>query len=207
MKNILKLIISFGFIVICGFILLTSKPTTAEQKEFYVGPLETTPIQLDPSIETIISEEAPTERIFPIELSIDSIGVTAPIELVGVLNGAMAVPTVAENAGWYEFGTVPGDIGSAVLAGHVNWRDRPNAVFTNLKKVQVGDIIKITNSNGEFVYFLVNEIKSYNLYADTTEVFSSDDGLAHLNLITCDGLWNSLIKSHESRLVIFAIKI
>lgn len=201
MRNVLKLITAFGFIVICGYILSTSTSTTVADVP------ETTPVIVEPAPQEVIQEEAPIELTTPIQLSIESIGVEAPIELVGVLNGAMAVPTLPENVGWYEFGTRPGDVGSAILAGHVNWKDSPNAAFTNLKNVQIGDMIKITNSDGELVYFFVSEIKSYPFYADTTEVFSSNDGLARLNLITCGGLWNSVIKSHESRLVIFAIKI
>lgn len=190
MKNVLKLIVVFGFIGVCIFIISTPKT------------IATAPIK-----ETPAPEEVSIEKTTPIELSIESIGVIAPIESVGVLNGAMAVPTLPENVGWYDLGTHPGDVGSAVLAGHVNWKNSPNAVFTNLKNVKIRDILTITNSDGEIMYFSVQDIRSYSLYADTTEIFSSNDGLAHLNLITCGGLWNSIIKSHELRLVIFSTRI
>ena len=206
MKKIIKSLMVLGFLVFCGFILLTPDHAIVEQQTIYPETLNAGPIILEDNFELNIIEEVPAEKITPVELSIESVNIKAPIELVGTLNGAMAVPTLPENVGWYEHGPLPGESGSAVLAGHVNWRDNPNAVFTNLKKVQVGDIIKVRNSDGEVITFLVKEIKSYPIYADTKEVFSSDDGLAHLNLITCDGLWNSIIKSHESRLVIFAVK-
>jgi len=32
----------------------------------------------------------------------------------------------------------------------------------------------------------------------------SNDGKAHLNLITCAGVWDEVEKSHSSRLVVFA---
>ncbi len=207
MKNILKLILSFGFLILCGFIISTPKTTIVEQKDLYTEPFILGPLALEASADIEAQEEIPPEELVtPLELSIESIGVKAPIESVGVITGEMAVPTFPENVGWYQFGARPGDIGNAVLAGHVNWKDSPDAAFTNLKKVKVGDIIKVTNSDGEIISFLVNDIKRYPLYADTEEVFSSDDGLAHLNLITCDGIWNSIIRSHESRLVIFAVK-
>ena len=189
MKNTIRLVLTFGFIGLCALIISTPKATVVESVEVTVAP-----------------EELPAEVIIPVEISIESIGVSAPIELVGVLNGAMAVPSLPENVGWYEFGTRPGEIGSAVLAGHVNWKNSPNAVFTNLKNIQIGDLIRVTSSDGEVIYFSVNEIKSFPLYSDTSEVFLSNDGLSHLNLITCSGIWNSIIKSHESRLVIFATK-
>lgn len=195
MINIIKSIVAFGFILVCGFILFTSKPAVAEPVVIHVNPVEEIPV-----VEEVV-------KVIPVELSIESIGVKAPVELVGFLNGAMGVPSVAENAGWYEFGTTPGEIGSAVFDGHVNWKNSPDAVFTNLKNIQVGDTVTVSMSDGNIISFIVTEIKSYPLYSDATEVFSSNDGLAHLNLITCDGVWNSIIRSHESRLVVFTTKI
>jgi len=206
-KNILNSLLAFGFLILCVFIISTPKTTVVEQEDLFLEPFILGPVVLDKSVKAEVQEEAqPKELSTPLELSIESIGVMAPIEAVGVVTGEMAVPTFPENVGWYQFGARPGDVGNAVLAGHVNWKDSPNAAFTNLKEVRIGDIIKVTNSDGKIVSFLVNDIKRYPLYADTEEVFSSDDGLAHLNLITCDGIWNSIIKSHESRLVIFAVK-
>lgn len=175
-------------------------------------------IQLQPAfepvemlIEPVIQEgdtQGDVESVIPLTLSIDRIGIIeAPIELVGISEGKMDVPTHPERVGWYQFGAVPGDIGSAVLAGHVNWKNSPGAVFMDLKKVLIGDTITITNSNQETISFLVHDIKKYPLDANTMEVFSSYDDLSHVNLITCGGLWNSLIGSHELRLVIFATKI
>jgi hypothetical protein len=38
-------------------------------------------------------------------------------------------------------------------------------------------------------------------------VFASNDGGAHLNLITCAGEWNKGKKSYSERLVVFADKV
>lgn len=198
MKGTFKFFAVFLFIIVFGFLLVTSKTTPVLDEAVYNLPLETAPP---------LTEVPIVEKPIPTELSIESVGIKAPIELVGVVNGAMGVPTLAENVGWYDLGAHPGDIGSAVFAGHVNWRDSPTAVFMNLKKVKIGDIVTVTNSDGSIVYFIVSKIENYPLYADTKEVFSSDDGLAHLNLITCNGLWDALIKSHASRLVVFTEKI
>lgn len=58
---------------------------------------------------------------FPTYLYIPSIHLTAPIEPVGIdATGAMAVPPGTSNAvGWYEYGTIPGQRGSAVIDAHV----------------------------------------------------------------------------------------
>ena len=55
----------------------------------------------------------------PIRLKIPSIKVDAAIEYVGIApDGNMDVPKGPDNVAWFEPGTRPGDVGSAVLAGH-----------------------------------------------------------------------------------------
>lgn len=192
----------FG-IFICAILIVD--PLTSKQESVSV---ESSPAPEIFPVEVVAVEEiSPVEVAMPLALSIDSVGVEALVESVGVLDGGMAVPSLPEYVGWYEFGARPGEAGSAVFAGHVNRKDRPEAVFTNLKNVQIGDVVQVVNSDGELLEFLVDEIKSYPFDADASEVFSSDDGLARLNLITCDGVWNPVLRSHESRLVIFTIKI
>ena len=154
---------------------------------------------LEPSVLPAIS--------VPASLFVGSVGISAPIELVGILDGAMAVPLLSGDVGWYSFGTKPGNVGSAVLAGHVNWLGGEDAVFTNLKLVQVGDSISISDSSGFVTNFVVSKLVSYPVDADTSEVFSSDDGRSHLNLITCSGLWDPQKKTHQSRLVVFSEKV
>lgn len=151
--------------------------------------------------------EENTKKAYPVKISIESIGVNAPIESVGILDGAMAVPTFGHNVGWYSLGTNPGEIGSAVLAGHVNWMDGETAVFTNLKDVQIGDLVSVTNNYGKITHFEVIKIESYPLDADTTKIFSASDGIARLNLITCTGAWNERLDTHSERLVIFTERI
>jgi len=183
---------------ICIFIIFSSNIFSNEQP---VDPVEI-------FVEPVIREELYVQDIvIPVELHIDSIEIRAQIELVGVSDKEMGVPLIPENVGWYKFGAHPGDVGSAVLAGHVNWENNHHDVFTNLRDVAIGDTIEVKNSDEETISFLVHNIKRYPLDADTEEVFSSDDGLAHLNLITCGGSWNPIIESHELRLVVFSTKI
>lgn len=144
---------------------------------------------------------------FPVELSIDRLGIRAPIEPVGVLNNTMAVPSNGERVGWYDQGPRPGDKGSSVLAGHVNWSKGQDAVFTNLHTLQIGDTVQVRNSNDERNVFTVVRIASYPMDANTAEVFLSQNDRERLNLITCDGVWDSGLNTHRSRLVVFTEKI
>lgn len=144
----------------------------------------------------------------PVELSIPRLGIYAPIEAVGILdNNAMAVPINIGDVGWYEHGPRPGDMGSSVLAGHVNWINGEDAVFTSLHFIEIGDTVQVNNSVGSTDTFIVRNVKDYPENSDASDVFSSSDGSSWLNLITCDGAWDAVLKTHRLRLVVFTEKL
>jgi LPXTG-site transpeptidase (sortase) family protein len=143
----------------------------------------------------------------PMRLRIPSINVDATFEYVGITpDGAMDVPKDPHEVGWFNLGPRPGENGSAVIAGHYGWKEGKGAVFDTLYKVRVGDKIYVEDSKGEVVTFVVRESRRYDPEADASGVFSSSDGKAHLNLVTCEGEWDEVSKSYSKRLVVFADK-
>lgn len=142
----------------------------------------------------------------PIRLQIPKIKVDASLEQIGLtVDEAVDVPKGLVNAGWYDLGPRPGEIGSAVITGHYGvWKNGIPTVFNNLFKLQKGDKIYIKDEKGMTIAFVVRKIQKYNPNADATEIFTSSDNKAHLNLITCEGVWNKVAKSYPNRLVIFA---
>ena len=143
----------------------------------------------------------------PLNLRIPAINVDALIEQVGLtLGGAVAVPKGPTNVAWYSLGPIPGEIGSSVIVGHYGWKDNIVAVFDNLNKLKIGDKISVTNENGEVIIFTVIKSKTYNENDSPRDVFISTDGKAHLNLITCKGVWDKNDKSYSERLVVFTDK-
>lgn len=143
----------------------------------------------------------------PTRISIPSIKMNAAIDLVGLLpNGAMGVPKIPRNVAWFKLGPRPGEIGSATISGHVNWWNGATAAFAKINKLKSGDKIKVQDDKGVTYTFIVSGSKSYSAAADATAVFFSTDGKAHLNLITCAGVWDKRTKQYTKRLVIFADK-
>ena len=65
----------------------------------------------------------------------------------------------------------------------------------------------IKNKGGLTNTFVVRESKIYSDVADATDVFTSNDGLSHLNLITCTGVYNKINNSYSSRLIVFTDKV
>lgn len=141
----------------------------------------------------------------PVRLKIPMINVDAAVEQVGLTTGGlMDVPSNFLNVGWYNLGKRPGEIGSAVMDGHYGLVKGKASVFDNLYKLNIGDKIYIEDDKGETVSFVVSLSRSYAPDADASEVFISNDGKAHLNIITCEGTWNKDTKSYSERLVVFA---
>ena len=143
----------------------------------------------------------------PARLKIPKINVDAAIDYVGITSGGdLGVPQGPTNVAWYDLGPRPGAIGSSVIDGHFGWKNDTPAVFDNLHSLQKGDDIYVLDEKGNTVTFVVRELKTYGQNEDASGVFVSNDGKAHLNLITCQGTWNAAQKSYSARLVVFADK-
>ena len=143
----------------------------------------------------------------PVRLKIPSIAVNAAIISVGeAADGSMGVPTKPRDTAWYAFGPRPGEIGSAVIAGHVNWLYGATGAFERLKSLKPGAKISIQDDAGLITNFVVRTSRNYAAAADATDIFSSADGQSHLNLITCGGTWDKRTKQYNKRLVVFADK-
>jgi LPXTG-site transpeptidase (sortase) family protein len=179
-----------GAIVIAFLLLITFIPTT----EF-----------LRPAQGLLVSGKA--SYGLPVRLTIPVIGVDAVIEYVGVTpEGAMDAPKGPQNVAWFKLGPHPGEIGSAVMAGHYGWKDNTPAVFDELSKLRKGDTISVEDERGVLSTFVVRDSRLLGENEDASSVFTSSDGKAHLNLITCEGVWNAATKSYDKRLVVFADK-
>ena len=140
----------------------------------------------------------------PLRLQIPIIGVDSAIEDALITpDGRMDVPAGTEDVAWFALGPQPGQVGSSVIGGHYGIQNNVPFVFYDLNKLKVGDNVYTTNDQGETFKFVIRSIKSFGLNDDATTVFTSKDSLAHLNLITCEGIWNAVNGNYPDRLVIF----
>jgi LPXTG-site transpeptidase (sortase) family protein len=140
----------------------------------------------------------------PVRLKIPVIGVDSTIEDALIApDGRMDVPAGSVNVAWFALGPYPGRVGSAVIGGHFGIDNGIPKVFYNLNKLRVGDKVYIEDDKDETHAFIVRSTKSFDRNADATSVFTSSDNIAHLNLITCEGIWNQSNNSYPQRLVVF----
>ncbi len=148
-----------------------------------------------------------TNQGLPIRLRIPKIKVDAAFEYVGVTSdGAMGVPKGPADVAWLNLGPRPGEKGVAVVAGHFGWKNGIPAAFDNLSKLSKGDVVYVEDESGATTAFVVRELRTYGENEDASSVFDATDGRAHLNLITCEGIWNAAQKSYSDRLVVFTDK-
>ena len=140
-------------------------------------------------------------------MKIPGISVDDGVEQVGVTSeGEMGTPKGPVGVAWFSLGSRPGEVGSAVISGHYGWKNGIPAVFDNLYKLHPGDKLYVEDENGIITTFVVRELRRYGEHDDASNVFTSRDGKAHLNLVTCEGVWNKFSKSYSKRLVVFADK-
>ncbi len=143
--------------------------------------------------------------IAPDRLVIPTLGVDAYVEHVGVNpRGHMKVPSSYGSVAWYEPGFRPGEVGNAVIAGHLDNSLGIPAVFFNLKDLRAGDEVLVVSALGETLRFIVRDSMSIPYEGAPTEYVFGEQGKPQLVLITCDGDWDKEKKSYKNRLVIFA---
>jgi LPXTG-site transpeptidase (sortase) family protein len=141
----------------------------------------------------------------PQTIRIPKINVNASIESVGLdSQKRMDVPKNSSDVAWYDLGYKPGQKGNAVIAGHYDRKDGSPAVFWDLAKLAPGDKIYVTDVTGKEQTFEVtgNQKFPYDNFP-LKEVFG-DSSDAMLNLITCQGTWNSTTGMYSHRSVIFS---
>jgi sortase (surface protein transpeptidase) len=143
---------------------------------------------------------APSTAV-PDRLRLPAIGVDAHVESVGTTRqNAMDVPTDLHDVGWYAAGIRPGQPGDAVIDGHLDWYTG-SAVFANLSRLKVGDLVVVVGVDGTAVTFRVTRVASYPVGQPPSDLFNRQ-GPARLSLITCGGSWDG--HQYNRRLVVDA---
>jgi hypothetical protein len=137
----------------------------------------------------------------PARLQVPAIGVDARVEPVGQdAQGRMANPSGADSVAWFQPGVTPGDVGDAVLAGHLDWTSGP-AVFWRLGSLRRGDEVTVVRADGSRARFVVDATSTMPFDAATDALFTRD-GPPALTLITCAGAWDRQRGTYLQRLVV-----
>jgi LPXTG-site transpeptidase (sortase) family protein len=196
MKRNRKKFIYVGVIAVVGFLGFTLSRSVLYAPVDEIAPPE--------KLQEIAEAQALSPK-HPVRLTIPSLDIDAKITDVGITrNGTMATPRKFSDVGWYKYGPMPGDKGSAVIAGHVDNGLALPAVFKPLENIKIGDDIYVETVEGTQVHFIVTNLATYDFNAPAHAVFNQNNG-TFLKLITCSGVWLSEEKTHDKRLVVTAV--
>lgn len=139
----------------------------------------------------------------PVELHIPAIAVDGPLSELGLNpDRTVELPADFQVAGWYRNGPPPGDMGSAVILGHVDSYTGP-AVFYRLSSLRPGDQVDVTRADRSVAHFLVQTVATYlKSEFPSHEVYDSR-GYSALQLVTCGGEFDYTIRSYQSNVVAY----
>ncbi len=188
-KRVVIVITAVAAIVFFG--TLTQALWYAPGSDLQVPASEIVPRQLPPSEE-------------PASIRIPRLNIDTKIQQTGLnAKGDMGVPTNYTDVAWYKHGTIPGQIGSAVIDGHVDNGLGLSGVFKNLSELQKGDDVYVITKTGRELHFIVEEAVSYPYKSVPLEKLFSRRDDAWLNLITCGGAWIKAEKTYDERFVVY----
>ncbi len=143
----------------------------------------------------------------PIAVRISSIDVSSDLHALGLADdGALDVPSGDQynQAAWYEGSPTPGEIGPAVIEGHVTSQGSVPSVFFDLGEVVTGDEIEVDREDGTTATFEVYDIGSFpkDDFPSLAVYGRTDD--AELRVITCGGDYSAEQRRHVDNVVVFA---
>ncbi len=108
------------------------------------------------------------------KLNIPSLNIEYPI----LSTSSTALLKISLNRYW---GSYPNEVGNMVVIGH-NYKN--NKFFSNLPKINIGDVVKISDVNGETLDYFVYETDIIDPY-DNSCTSQLTNGRKEITLITC----------------------
>ncbi|MGA2835450.1 MAG: class F sortase [Acidimicrobiales bacterium] len=143
-----------------------------------------------------------TARSIPVELSIPAIGLSVSLSTLGLnADGTVQVPADIQQPGWYRLGPTPGQLGSAVILGHVDSYQGP-AVFFRLRTLVAGDRVEVGLADGITSVFEVTSVAMYSKQAFPDQQVYGSHGISALQLVTCGGVFDSQTGHYLSNIVV-----
>jgi hypothetical protein len=202
-----------GALAVLGVVLVTT--AALAQQHAPAPPHDLGTIPAPASVMPTAAKSAPgaalpraLPRSRPVSLAIPAIGVhTTMINLGLGPDRTLQVPPLTQagvkEAGWYDRGPAPGQVGPAVIAGHVDSYQGPG-VFFRLGALRPGDRIYVTRADGTVAVFVVDAVDEYSKeHFPTQQVYGPVD-YAGLRVITCGGQFDSQTHHYLSNIVIYA---
>ena len=120
-------------------------------------------------------------------------------------NGTIELPPLTPRGpvGWYRYLATPGEIGPAVMLGHVDTRTGP-AVFYRLAELRPGDRVSVTRADGSVARFTIRAVTQVSKSKFPTDRVYGPTRSAELRLITCGGRYDHRRGEYLANVIAYA---
>jgi sortase (surface protein transpeptidase) len=148
----------------------------------------------------------PFKGLRPTSVKIPKIGAESSLLAVAVkTDGSISVPSVHTpmQAAWYKLSPVPGDVGPAIVLGHVDGDKKPG-IFYKLKDLAPGDEVDVDRSDGKKVKFVVDRVTQVPKDTFPRDAVYGNSDKPELRLITCGGVFDHAEHSYKDNIVVYA---
>jgi hypothetical protein len=157
-----------------------------------------------PPAEAATTGAVPMAASSPVRIRIPALAVDSALMDLGLQSdGSLEVPPEGFPAGWYTGAPTPGELGPAIIAGHVDWDGSPG-VFFALRDLTPGAEIAVERADGSTALFRVESVEQFAKGAFPTDAVYADIDHAGLRLITCGGSFDRQARSYSDNIVVFA---
>ena len=143
----------------------------------------------------------------PVRVDVDAINAHSSLVQLGLnTDKTVEVPPVSQplQAGWYKFGARPGEVGKAVILGHVDGGGQLG-VFNKLNQLKAGNAIRVTEAGGQVLNFVVRQVQQVPKAQFPTQAVYGPSSQRELRLITCGGSFDKSSGNYVDNIIVSAV--
>lgn len=145
-------------------------------------------------------------KSIPTWLDVPSISVHSTLVQLGLNpDKTVQVPPVDQplQAGWYQHSPTPGQVGPAVLLGHIDGNHQ-KGIFWRLHDVKKGDKVQVGRQDGSTLTFTVTKVNQIAKSSFPTDAVYGNTTDPELRLITCGGAFDAAAHSYLDNIIVYA---
>jgi hypothetical protein len=152
-----------------------------------------------PTTPATIPAPSPPARIVIPGLAVNATVVPEPLQA----NGGLVIPPPSQ-VGWYDAGPAPGQPGSTLLAGHIDYGGVPGA-FVSLSSLAVGAAVNVVTVSGQTVHYTVSRLVEVPKASLSSTGVLTDEGSSVLVMVSCGGAFLPDEAAYADNVVVTAV--
>lgn len=139
----------------------------------------------------------------PVRVRVPAVGIDTGLVPLPVGERGVLQPPPYGVAGWWHGGPEPGELGRAVIAGHVDSTTGAD-VFYRLSSAEPGDRVLVEVRGGKVLAFRVSTVRQVGRDEFPTERVYGHSRRRQLRLITCGGAYDRAAGHYLDNVIVFA---